>query len=185
MKSKAVTENHRKFHKLLAWLGKDNKSAVQKYQSIRKTLTRKLYARGCDEAEELADETIDRVTKQIDVLAVNYVGDPSLYFNGVAKNVFLESTRRPMTIELTDKIPYKKLETQHLEKQSQHLAKCLKQLSAEDAKLVIEYYKKDKAEKIKHRKQMAEHLEISMPALRVKIFRIRKNLQKVYFDTVD
>lgn len=185
MKSKTITENRRKFHKLLVWLGKDTKSATQKYESIRRNLTKMLSAKGCYEAEELADETIDRVTRKIDMLAFNYVGDPSLYFYGVAKRVFLEFTRRPIKVELphlTIKEDDGAIDT---EKQSQCLSKCLEKLSSKDSKLIIEYYKKDKSEKIKHRKRLAQNLGISTQALRVRVFRIRKNLQECFFDSID
>ena len=95
-----TTEKSNKFDKLLFWLDKDREVAGHKYESIRLKLIKIFHARDCHLAEELADETIDRVADRIDFLTQNYVGNPVLYFYGVAKRVFLEFTRKPTTVEL-------------------------------------------------------------------------------------
>jgi len=41
-------------------------------------------------SEELADESMDWVVKGIDKIVPGYVGDPRLYFYGVAQNVYKE-----------------------------------------------------------------------------------------------
>jgi DNA-directed RNA polymerase specialized sigma24 family protein len=133
-------------------------------------------------AEELSDETIDRVINKIEISSQVYVGNPIYYFYGVAKKVFLESTKKPVTVELPAVLSLEKDSTDLSEEKDQRLTKCLKKLCPEEANLIIEYYKKDKSEKIKHRKLMAEELGLSMEALRVKAFRVRTKLQNYYFE---
>lgn len=171
-----------KFDKLLEWLDKDRDVAGQKYESIHLRLTKIFYARGCYLAEELADETIDRVTNKIDFLSHSYVGNPTLYFYGVAKKVFLEFTRKPSAKELPIHMAQKENTKDLLEEYDWHLTKSLRKLSPEETEFILEYYREDKEEKIKYRKQMARRLGITQQALRVRAFRIRKRLQVHFFD---
>src|SRR5689334_18303278 len=87
------------FDTLLGWLHNDRDEAGKKYEVIRVRLIRIFTCRGCSEPEDLADETINRVTAKISEVAQNYHGDPALYFYGVAKKVHLEYSRRhpPLT----------------------------------------------------------------------------------------
>src|SRR5687767_11901471 len=82
------------FDKLLAWLHRDREQAGQKYEAIRESLIKIFSWRGYDDAEDLADEVINRVAAKTQWLAENYVGDPALYFYGVAKKILLERERR-------------------------------------------------------------------------------------------
>src|SRR5438270_10295021 len=83
------------FDYLLAWLDADRERAGEKYERIRRRLIRIFTCRGRPDAEELADETINRVTLKATEVSKEYVGDPALYFYGVAQKVFLESVRKP------------------------------------------------------------------------------------------
>jgi hypothetical protein len=46
--------------------------------------------RGCANAEELADETINRVVSKVQEIITNWQGDPALYFYKVAQNIYRE-----------------------------------------------------------------------------------------------
>jgi DNA-directed RNA polymerase specialized sigma24 family protein len=85
---------HEPFARLLAWLNSDRELAVVKYEGIRRSLIKVFTARGCSNADELANETVNRVVKRIETLEENYVGDPALYFYGVARHVYCEYLRR-------------------------------------------------------------------------------------------
>ena len=82
------------FGMLLSWLDPDRESAAQKYGRIRDRLVRIFVCRGCYEADELADETINRVTIKMPVIKDGYVGEPASYFFGVANKVHLEWLRK-------------------------------------------------------------------------------------------
>ncbi len=50
---------------LLAWLDPDRDRAGAKYEAIRTRLIKVFVCRGCPEAEDLADETINRVASKL------------------------------------------------------------------------------------------------------------------------
>jgi hypothetical protein len=53
-------------------------------------------------AEELADEVINRVSKKLPQIVDIYVGDPALYFYGVARKVHREYLRKGSTFKFQD-----------------------------------------------------------------------------------
>src|SRR5262245_4900538 len=81
------------FERLLSWLDSDRDEAGRKYESIRQRLIRIFTCRGCGEAEDLADQTINRVTRKVEEIESSYLGNPALYFYGVAQKVHLEYLR--------------------------------------------------------------------------------------------
>src|SRR5207244_12800629 len=58
--------------------------------------------RGCMAAEDLADETINRVAARIGNVARDYEGDPASYFYGVCQNVHFEYLRKKDVLETRD-----------------------------------------------------------------------------------
>jgi DNA-directed RNA polymerase specialized sigma24 family protein len=165
------------FEQLLNWLDPSRETAAVKYESIRTRLIKIFYARGCFAAEELADETIDRVTKKSANLASSYSGDPALFFYGVAKKVLLEFSRRPRYEELPRNItcaPDEETEDDHAE----CLDTCLAKLESDQQKLILDYYEGEKQAKIDRRKKLQADLGISSEALRVRVLRIRAGLHK-------
>src|ERR1044072_6747769 len=82
------------FDKFLTWLNPNREQAATKYEEVRRKLIKIFACRGCAEAEDLADETINRVIRKMQELIDSYVGDPALYFYGVARNVHLEYVRK-------------------------------------------------------------------------------------------
>jgi len=85
--SKRQSPTREAFDKLLAWLDPDRDQAVELYERIYFRVVRILAAKGCFEAEELADQTVNIVASKIDELTKTYQGDPALYFYGVAKKI--------------------------------------------------------------------------------------------------
>lgn len=162
------------FDSLLAWLDADREQAGKKYESIRQRLIKIFTCRGCLDAEELADETINRVTVKAPLIAKEYTGDPALYFYGVAQKVFLESLRkRPPVV-----MPPPVVRSDEIEQEYECLERCMGQLSQSNRELVLEYYQNDKRAKIDHRKKLAERLGIAQNALRIRAHRIRVSLQQ-------
>ncbi len=82
------------FDALLAWLDPDREAAALKYETVRLRLIKIFACRGCSEAEDLADETINRVTSKLPEIQASYTGEPARYFYGVANKIHLEYTRR-------------------------------------------------------------------------------------------
>jgi DNA-directed RNA polymerase specialized sigma24 family protein len=157
---------------LLAWLDTNPDTAGAKYLHIYNTLIKIFVRRGCPISEELADETVNRVCHKTGEITGGYVGDPALYFYKVAHYVWLEYIKpRPDPKPLP---PYEPEEDR--EKRLSCLDECLNQLGEEDRRLALDYVQYEKREKINHRREIAESLDLSIPALRVKIHRLNKDL---------
>lgn len=150
------------FDRLLAWLDRDRERAGEKYEQIRSRLIKIFTRRGCSVAEELTDETIDRVSRKVIEIADSYVGDRALYFYGVATNVHLEYVKQPKAKPLPQPDAPEVLERNYI-----CLERCLEQLGSQHRNLVIEYYRSEKRAKIDHRRMLAGQQGISVNTLRI------------------
>jgi RNA polymerase sigma factor (sigma-70 family) len=174
------------FDKLLDWLSPDRAKAAEKYEQIRRRLIRVFVSRGANEAEDLADATIERVTNRIEQIAENYVGDPAKYFYKLAQYVYLEYARKSVSPKLSPvpvpteipSVEFDTFESETSELQHRCLSRCLETLSSYDRELVLQYYSGVRQAKIDSRKQMSERLQTSLSELRVRVFRIRKSLRQ-------
>lgn len=162
------------FDALLAWLDPRREEAGQKYEFIRLRLIKIFTCRGCYEPEELADETINRVSKRLSDIEHDYTGDPARYFYGVANKVHLEYLRRKPLPQL----PARPEDSDDSEKEYECLEKCIQKLTPGNRRLVLEYYQEEKHAKIEHRKQLAVQFGIALNALRIRAHRIRASLQE-------
>jgi len=166
--------NQESLDNLLAWFNSDREKAGRKYEEIRRRLIKIFTCRGCAEAEDLADETIDRVMKKVADIAPSYVGDPALYFLGVASNVCREYIRRrPVSGSQTISD-----QTEERKQIDECLEQCIQTLGREEHEMIIEYFKEEKKAKIDHRRELAERLGLSPNALRIKVHRTLKALEE-------
>lgn len=168
--------NQEAFDKLLAWLNSDREKAGEKYEKIRLRLIRIFACRGCSEPEKLADETIDRVMSKVDWLAENYVGDPTLYFCGVARNVLKEDLRDRANPRVLPPV----LAAADDSRQTQEydcLDQCMEKQPEHNRHLVLAYYEQERHAKIVNRSKLAEELGITLRALRLRIYHIRVQLR--------
>ena len=162
------------FNNLLDWLGADRDIAAGKYALIQLRLVRFFAARGCADAENLADKCINIVTAKLEELGA-YVGDRALYFLGVAQYVLLEDDREkrrvpPPQPPSPDPEPDPDLDN--------CLEVCLARLPSDDRLLVLNYEEGEKQGRIQNRRQIARDLGISINALRIKIHRLHQHLRQ-------
>jgi DNA-directed RNA polymerase specialized sigma24 family protein len=178
------------FNTLLDWLDADRDRAGCKYEAIRRRLIKIFTGRGCYEAEELADETINRVIARVGDVASGYEGDPALYFYGVSQKVHLEYLRKAQSQPLhlakgpaegTQNTPVFN-PTDSIEPEYECLERCLERLPPNSRDLVLRYYQQDRQAKIDHRKFLATELGIAVNALRIRAHRIRQVLQECMED---
>lgn len=162
------------FEGLLNWLGPDRDQAGLRYERIRVALINYFTFRAPCDAEDLADETINRVINRLPEIQNEINGERSRYFYGVARKVQLEYLRRktpqPPPEPITD--------SEKVEVEFHCLEQCISKLSEENRELVLRYYQADGRQKIEERKQLAEELGIAPNALRIRAYRIRAALQK-------
>lgn len=169
------------FDRLLRWLGPDREASEKKYLDIRFRLIRILARWGCYEAEDLADEAFDRVAKKLPEIEKNYVGEPALYFYGVARKVFHEWLRRPKPVLPPSPDPDP---GDLLELYDNCLTTCLDDLSQSDRKLILDYFKEEGRAKIDAHNAMAKELGININALRTRAHRIKKTLKECVFKCI-
>lgn len=165
------------FDLLLAWLDSDRELAGEKYEQIRRGLIKIFVCRGCRDAEDLADETINRVSSRLNEIEPNFIGkfeEKVRYFYGVAKKVQLESQRT----KPSPPPPLPQQDTIEIEREYDCLEKCMQQLPPGNRELVLNYYHEEKRAKIDHRRKLAEQLGIAVNALRIRAHRIRHALEE-------
>ena len=162
------------FDALLDWLDSDREQAGLKYEQIRRNLIKIFINRGCAEAEDIADETINRVVSKLDEVKKEFTGDPARYFYGVANKIFLEFQRRkpPEPPSSPPDNPNR------VEQEFRCLEQCVGQLSEENRELLLLYYQAQGRDKIERRKWLADKLGIRPNALRIRAFRLRTALQQ-------
>jgi DNA-directed RNA polymerase specialized sigma24 family protein len=163
------------FNTLLDWLDPDREEAGRKYEVIRCGLIKMFITRGCIEAESLADRTIDRVATKVKQIRDTFIGDPTGYFHGVARNIYLEHVKKrredPAEIEPAVEIP------SGFGNELECLRECLNNLSAEQVILVLEYFLEESSAKILHRKTMAAELGVDPGTLRIRVHRLKTFLE--------
>ena len=162
------------FDALLAWLGPQREQAGRRYEEIRLRLIKIFACRGCSESEDLADETINRVSRKLREIESDYSGDPARYFYGVANKVHLEYLRKRPAPPNAPRFE----DTEEIEREYECLERCIQKLTPDNRQLVLEYYQEEKRAKIDHRRRMAEQLGIALNALRIRAHRLRLSLQE-------
>lgn len=162
------------FDSFLSWLDADRDQAGKKYNAIQARLIKFFTCRGCIDAEEHADDTINRVIRKVPEIAEGYVGDPALYFYAVARKVFLEIIKKRPPVALPPPI----VKQEDIEQEFECLDRCMLQLTDRNRELVLDYYQNEKRAKIEHRKALAEKFGIAQNALRIRAHRIRVILEQ-------
>lgn len=170
-----MTITQEQFDCLLTWLGKDRDVAGRKYETIRSGLVRIFVSKGFSDAEDLADETINRVIVRLPDIRANYTGEPACYFHGVARNIIRETNRRR---EVAVGVIDGRVEPAP-EPNEDHdcLGRCLDRLPPNKRDLILDYYLYEGHDKVEHHKRMAGQLNITEGAFRSRAYQIRLSLE--------
>ncbi|HYV04049.1 MAG TPA: sigma-70 family RNA polymerase sigma factor [Blastocatellia bacterium] len=175
------------FERLLHWLDPDLEMAAQQYEIIRRKLIMFYSSRRCFFAEDLADETFNRVARRLSQIKEHYIGNPQNYFFGVARKIYLEylrssSVQKSLSFLELPSLPSANHEAEEL---FAHLDECLDQLPPKDRELILTYYQRNGRDKIDNRKMLADELGISISALRIRVHRIVSHLRKQAYGRLD
>lgn len=163
------------FDDLLGWLDPSREVAGQKYETVRAGLIRIFISKGFANAEDLTDETFNRVGKRLPDVGENY-GKKMAYCHGVARNIMLEAWRRKEIA--TDHVPERPTSVAVTSDRYDCLLKCLELLPHEKRELILDYYLYEGKEKIEHHRRMADELDITTGALRTRAHHTRRDLEK-------
>jgi RNA polymerase sigma factor (sigma-70 family) len=167
------------FELLLAWLGSDREAAALQYETIRAGLIRIFTARGCLEAEDLADETFNRVAAKAETLRETYEGPPVRYFYGVADKIRLEYLRRQRPHTSLEEVAELRAPEPVAEEASDEqacLSRCLGELRPEQRQFILSYYRETKKAKVELHETMAADLGLTKEGLRTRAFRLKNDL---------
>jgi DNA-directed RNA polymerase specialized sigma24 family protein len=167
---------------LLLWLDPNRDSGGNLYEQIRSRLIRIFVYRGFVEADEMADETFNRVSRKATWLRANYKGDPFHYFKKVADYICMEYGKK-RTDPLPDVLPDWKDEVDESEPVHNCLDRCMiEKLSPGERYMVIQYFEGDGHTKIVNRQKLAKELGITLNTLRIRIHRLCRVLRKCVDD---
>lgn len=168
------------FAKFLARLSPDKELAGAEYEKLRLMLIKLFDWRGAHFPEECADETLNRVARKIDSGEV--IRDIVSYCHAIARLVFLESLKHPdrKRISLDELAPIVALdsEPESEDNQRQCFKDCLRELPAASQRLILDYYREEKRDKITNRMRLARELAIPLNALRSRAQRVRNKLEE-------
>jgi len=155
-----------KFASFLEWLNPDRDLAGEEYERLRFRLCTFFSQRHCSFPDELADETINRVTLKV---SEEKIENKIAYCYGVAKNVFRESLRKERPhVDIEDvTIAAKRPEEQSFS--GECLDKCLDKLSPENRSLLLDYFSEAKLAKIQLHRRISESLATTQTALRMRV----------------
>jgi DNA-directed RNA polymerase specialized sigma24 family protein len=164
---------------LLAFLDpEDRDRAGTRYETIRRRLVRLFEWRGFGNAEDLADETMDRVARRIHE-GVTPTSDPYAYFCGVAqflsKEVARRAARERAALEQDALLSAPPEEEEDDDDRRVCLRLCLERLPHDQRLLVLRYHQED--DHIRSRQMLSWELGVPMNALRIRVHRIRRKLE--------
>lgn len=170
------------FSSFLAWLNPDSDRAGEEYELLRYKLNAFFRQRSCYVADELADETINRVILKS---AEENIENKLAYFYGVARNVYREFLRKQQShLDIDDVVlPSAPPEVPNFSREC--LDKCLDELPPEKKETVLEYFSEKNSAKILSRQQLAQRLKTTQTALRTQIMRTKHDLKTCVQECMD
>jgi len=177
------------FLRLLEWLDDGIDSQGETYLEMRRRLVAYFDRRDRLAADELADETLNRVGRTLERTGAVAINPPARYCYVIARFVLLEDIRRERRhVGLDEPRVQPALQTSVAavveddegfairEERLERLECCLRSLRPDQRELIIEYYREARRERIERRRELAKRLGITMNALSIRVCRIRDAL---------
>ena len=178
---------HLAFRRLLAWLDDGVESNGERYLEMRRRLVAYFDRRNRPGADELADETFNRVASTLEKTGLIATRPPARYCYVIAKYVLLEDIRRQNRHVPLDETwnadvargavrlgPDEAVIVR--EQRLDCLDRCLQELKPEQRDLIVEYYADVRRQKIERRRALAARLGVTMNGLGIRAWRIRESL---------
>jgi DNA-directed RNA polymerase specialized sigma24 family protein len=163
-----------RFFTFLEWLSPDPERAAEEYERLRFRLCTFFSQRRCSFADELADETINRVILKTSETEIE---NKIAYCYGIARNVYRESLRKERAHVDIDDVTIAAERPEEPSFSRECLDKCLAELSPENRNLVLDYFSEVKLAKIELHRRISKSLQMTQTALRMRIMRIKQKLK--------
>lgn len=173
------------FQRLLARLNSDPNQAWQSYDVLRRKLVMFFEYHCRFQAEELAEEVLDRIAKKSESYEITNVAE---FAFGVARNLRKEAIRKTPFVQMSNveasqrghssQDPEEAI-VSHIDSQKklECFLQCMKRLDAEERKLLFEYYPLDDIELEERRLRLAEKHQINLSTLRTRMARLREKME--------
>jgi len=156
---------------------------------MRRRLVLYFRRKHCTNPDELADETLNRVTRRLEEKGAITDTTPARYCYIVAKYVFLEHVREMTqmraSVAETARTPLPESPTADEERRLACLDRCLHQLTPEEQGLILDYYRGAQRERIEGRRALAARLGLTSNAVSIRACRIREKLVACLRDCAD
>lgn len=177
------------FVRLLSWLDEGTDSDGQKYLEMRQRLLAYFDRKDCLGAEDLTDETLDRVARRLEEQGRIEINTAAQYCYIVARFVFMEYLRGAKKVDAMVDDTRRQPTGDSLgaagaedgkeikERMLNCLEQCTGKLKPQDRGMIIRYYTGKERAKIENRRALAEELEITMNALSIRACRIRDKIE--------
>lgn len=174
------------FDGLLQHLDADRERAGAAYEQLRRRLIKFFECNSCLNAEELVDETLNRVARR---LANEDMSDVAAFAWGVAKNVVLEARKQTLRMVSISELPLgenslpgeqdpedeiqKNIESKE---KTRCLRICMQRLASGDRRLFLAYYNAP-VDRTEYRRNLAQSWGMTIGGLRVRMNRLRDALE--------
>jgi DNA-directed RNA polymerase specialized sigma24 family protein len=171
------------FEQLLAALDVDRERAGAQYRQLHLQLVKFFEWQCSGQADQQADEVIDRLTRRI--ARGDHIDNLQAYAYGVAKLLLLEA-RKELEREKrvhTQLLWFAKsrsegnVESEEALQQQECFDNCLETLTGKNRSIILGYYAGERRSKIEGRRELAAALGTDLNALRVRAYRIRSQLE--------
>jgi hypothetical protein len=174
------------FERLLAWLDEGDDSGGQTYLQMRRRLVLYFQRKRCRTPDDLADETLNRVTRRLEEEGSITDSPPARYCYITAKFVLLEHLRDPEVRRIRDVDVRERArdpgadagDSAHDERLLTCLDRCLSALERDDRTLILDYYRPEQRVRIERRRHLAASLGLTANALAIRACRLRDKLQR-------
>jgi DNA-directed RNA polymerase specialized sigma24 family protein len=182
------TDTEDSFRSLLSWLDNGEDSDGRSYLDMRRRLASFFGRKNCASPDQLADETLSRVSRRLQEEGSIMGETPARFCYITAKFVFLESLRKAKEPEISlDDISRRNgrepagipqpSEDESKEKMLECLENCTSQLEPSSRELIFAYYLGKAREKIDNRRALAVKMGMTPNALAIRACRIRSKLE--------
>jgi RNA polymerase sigma factor (sigma-70 family) len=176
-----MNTNREAFDSFLSRLEPELRDSEQRYKRVRQKMIKFFEWRRCEDSYSLADETITRILKNVregeEIRSLN----PYSYVYAIAMNIFREYLREKKKQNEIRSTTQELLSEQDLSIWPEDIQDCreacLNSLSSKDRRLITLYYRNAYDKEV-----LARELGMSYNALRVQVYRIKKELRACYKD---
>jgi DNA-directed RNA polymerase specialized sigma24 family protein len=181
--------------RLLLRLDSDPARAGEKYEGIRRRLTKYFEWNYCKDPEQLADEVLDRVARKLESEEIRELVS---YCLAVASWVKLEAYKKMSREGYLEDLPGGPSSVSDIHNPSEEVVNrldeqrrlacldgCLAALNPTDRELAVEYYSAEENAQIAHRRELARKLGVTVETLRTRVNRLRDRLEECVSHCLD